>query len=165
MFSPSLVNTARFGVYKETLNDGDTVNGFSPVKGDQAIKQLGITGVNPRGLSAMGFPIMSISGFANIAIQAGGITNDDRDWGIADTLTWAKGRHVLKMGGEYKPQSSYSTLVPDGSYGSFTFNGSLSGFGYADFLLGLPYQSSRLNPLAVSTLTPAFAASSASLPP
>jgi hypothetical protein len=153
VFSPSLVNTARFGLYKETLNDGDTVNRFTPVKGDQVIEQLGITGVNPQGLSAMGFPIMSISGFSNIAIQVGGITNDDRDWGIADTLTWARGRHVLKIGGEYKPQSSYSTLVPDGSYGSFTFNGSLSGFGYSDFLLGLPYQSSRLNPIIGRTKT------------
>jgi hypothetical protein len=80
LFSPTLVNTVRFGLYKETLKDGDTVNGFSPVKGDQVIKDLGIQGVNPQGLSAMGFPIMSISGYSNIAIQAGGITNDDRDW-------------------------------------------------------------------------------------
>ena len=56
MFSPTLVNTARFGLYKETLKDGDTVNGFTPVNGDQAIKELGIQGVNPQGLSAMGFP-------------------------------------------------------------------------------------------------------------
>jgi hypothetical protein len=151
VFSPTLVNTARFGLYKETLIDGDTVNGFSPVKGDQVIKDLGIQGVNPQGLSAMGFPIMAISGYANIAIQAGGVTNDDRDWGFADTLTWAKGKHVLKMGGEYKPQSSFSSLVPDGSYGSFTFNGSFTGFSYADFLLGAPFQSSRLNPLVGRT--------------
>ena len=51
------------------------------------------------------------------------------------------------MGGEFKPQSSFSSLVPDGSYGSFTFNGSYTGFSYADFLLGIPFQSSRLNPL------------------
>jgi hypothetical protein len=147
VFSPTLVNTARFGLYKETLKDGDTVNGFTPVKGDEVIKALGIQGVNPQGLSAMGFPIMAISGFSNIAIQAGGITNDDRDWGFADTLTWAKSRHVLKVGGEYKPQSSYNALVADGSYGSFSFNGSFSGTSYADFLLGLPFTSSRLNPL------------------
>lgn len=153
VFSPTLVNTARFGLYKETLKDGDPVNGFTPVKGDQVIKQLGIQGVNPQNLSAMGFPIMAISGFSNIAIQAGGITNDDRDWGAADTLTWAKGKHVLKIGGEFKPQSSYSSLVPDGSYGNFTFNGSLSGFSYADFLLGLPYQSQRLNPRIGRTKT------------
>src|SRR5262249_9636457 len=142
-----MVNSVRFGHKKETLKDGDPVNGVTPVHGDQAIKQLGITGVNPQNLSYMGFPIMAISGYSNIAIQAGGITNDDRDWGIADTLTWARGKHVLKVGGEYKPQSSYNALVADGSYGSFTFNGSLSGFSYADFLLGLPFQSSRLNPL------------------
>jgi Carboxypeptidase regulatory-like domain len=153
VFSPELVNTARFGLYKETLKDGDTVNNFTPVKGDQVIKDLGIQGVNPQNLSAMGFPIMAISGFSNIAIQAGGITNDDRDWGFADTLTWARGRHVLKMGGEYKPQSSYSSLVPDGSYGSFTFNGTFSGTSYADFLLGLPFTSSRLNPLVGRTRT------------
>jgi Carboxypeptidase regulatory-like domain/TonB dependent receptor-like, beta-barrel len=146
VFSPTLVNTARFGLYKETLKDGDTVNNFTPVKGDQVIKELGIQGVNPQGLSAMGFPIMQITGYSNIAIQAGGITNDDRDWGFADTLTWAKGRHVLKIGGEYKPQSSFSALVPDGTYGSFNFNGSFTGFGYADFLLGIPFQSTRLNP-------------------
>ena len=147
VFSPELVNTARFGLYKETLKDGDTVSGVTPVKGDQVIKDLGIQGVNPQNLSAMGFPIMAISGFSNIAIQAGGITNDDRDWGFADTLTWAKGKHVLKMGGEYKPQSSYSALVADGTYGSFTFNGTFSGSSYADFLLGLPFTSTRLNPL------------------
>ena len=147
VFSPTLVNTARFGLYKETLKDGDTVHGVSPVKGDQAVKELGIQGVNPQGLSAMGFPIMAISGYSNIAIQAGGITNDDRDWGFADTLTWAKGRHVLKMGGEFKPQSSFNSLVPDGSYGSFSFNGTYSGFGYGDFLLGIPFSSTRLNPL------------------
>jgi TonB-dependent receptor-like protein len=43
--------------------------------------------------------------------------------------------------------------VPDGTYGSFTFNGSLSGFGYADFLMGLPFQSTRLNPLIGRTKT------------
>jgi len=104
-------------------------------------------------LSAMGFPIMAISGYSNIAIQAGGVANDDRDWGAADTMTWAHGKHVLKFGGEFKPQSSYSALVPDGSYGSFTFNGSLSGFSYADFLLGLPFQSTRLNPIVGRTKT------------
>jgi hypothetical protein len=153
VFSPELVNTARFGLYKETLKDGDTVNGFTPVKGDQVIKDLGIQGVNPQNLSAMGFPTMQISGFSNIAIQPGGITNDDRDWGFADTMTWARGKHVLKFGGEYKPQSSFSSLVPEGTYGIFTFNGTYSGNSYADFLLGLPFQSQRLNPLIGRTKT------------
>ena len=69
VFSPTVVNTARFGLYKETLKDGDTVNGFSPVKGDQVIKELGIQGVNPQGLSAMGFPIMAISSAADTSMS------------------------------------------------------------------------------------------------
>ncbi len=59
VFSPELVNTARFGLYKETLKDGDPVSNVTPVKGDQVIKDLGIQGVNPQNLSAMGFPIMA----------------------------------------------------------------------------------------------------------
>ena len=50
------MNTARFGLYKETLKDGDPVSGVTPVKGDQVIKDLGIQGVNPQDLSAMGVP-------------------------------------------------------------------------------------------------------------
>src|SRR2546429_697948 len=41
VFSPTVVNTARFGLYKETLKDGDPVSGVTPVKGDQVIKDLG----------------------------------------------------------------------------------------------------------------------------
>jgi len=52
----------------------------------------------------------------------------------------------LKMGGEYKPQTNYNALIPTNSYGNFNFNGSFSGYGYADFLLGIPYTSTRLDP-------------------
>jgi hypothetical protein len=43
--------------------------------------------------------------------------------------------------------------VADGSYGSFNFNGTYTGFSYADFLLGIPFSSSRLNPLIGRTRT------------
>src|SRR5207244_1719097 len=39
------------------------------------------------------------------------------------------------------------SLVADGNYGSFTLNGTYTGFSYADFLFGIPFQSTRLNPL------------------
>jgi len=39
-----VVNTARFGLYKETLNDGG--KRLTPVKGEQVTKELGIQGVN-----------------------------------------------------------------------------------------------------------------------
>ena len=41
-----------------------------------------------------------------------------------------------------------NATVSNSVYGSYTFNGSITGVAFADFLLGIPFQSSRLvNPL------------------
>ena len=152
IFTPTLVNSARVGFYKEKYTDGDPLYGVTPFKGDQAVKQIGLQGVNPKGYSAEGFPRMDISGYPSLFTQPGGERQNDHNWGYADTLTWSKGRHVIKFGGEYKPQSRFSGFIPEGTYGSFSFNGSLSGYAYADFLLGLPFTSTRLDPLTNRTL-------------
>jgi hypothetical protein len=152
IFSPTLVNSARLGLYKEKVTDGDTVYGVTPFKGDQAVKTIGLQGVNPHNYSAQGFPVMDIAGYPTLKTQPGGEVQDDHNWGYADTMTWSKGRHVVKFGGEMKPQSRFVGNIPDGTYGSFVFNGSLTGYGYADFLLGLPFTSTRLDPLTNRTL-------------
>ncbi|MFB3825430.1 MAG: carboxypeptidase regulatory-like domain-containing protein [Bryobacteraceae bacterium] len=152
IFSPNLVNTARVGLYKEKYTDGDPLYGVTPFKGDEAVKKIGLQGVNPKGYSAEGFPRMNITGYPEMYTQPGGVRQNDHDWGYADTLTWNKGRHVIKMGGEYKPQSRFSGQIPEGTYGVFAFNGSFSGYGYADFLLGIPFTSTRLDPLTNRTL-------------
>jgi hypothetical protein len=123
IFTPTLVNTARVGFYKEKYTDGLPVYGVTPFKGDQAVKQIGLQGVNPKGYSAEGFPDMIITGYPTMSTQPGGQRQNDHDWGYADNFTWNKGRHVFKFGGEYKPQSRYSGYIPDGSYGSFSFTG------------------------------------------
>ena len=107
--------------------------------------------MNPKGYSAQGFPRMDIAGYPTLYTTPGGIGLDDHDWGYADTLTWSRGRHMLKFGGEYKPQSRFQGNIPEGTYGSFVFNGTLTGYGYSDFLLGLPFQSTRLDPLTNRT--------------
>ncbi|MBI4876352.1 MAG: carboxypeptidase regulatory-like domain-containing protein, partial [Acidobacteria bacterium] len=63
VFSPALVNSFRVGLYKEKYTDGDTLYGVTPFKGDAAVKELGLQGVNPKGYSAQGFPRMDITGF------------------------------------------------------------------------------------------------------
>jgi hypothetical protein len=147
VFSPNLVNTVRFGYYQADVVDGSTVDNYTPQTGDDIVKQLGIQGVNPQGLSAMGFPRVDITGYPSIFNRPGGHIQDFRDYGYAESLTWSKGRHVFKFGAEIKPLSQFNGSVPEGNYGVFSFNGSLSGYGYADFLLGLPFTSTRLNPL------------------
>ena len=152
VFSPALVNTFRWGLYQPNVIDGGELLGVKPLKGDQVVKDLGIQGVNPKGLSEMGFPRMDITGYPALRQNPGGLLQNDKSWDFADSLTWAKGRHVFKFGGEFRPQSQLSGTVPESTYGYFTFNGSLSGYGAADFLLGLPFSSQRLNPLTNRTL-------------
>ncbi|HWQ56960.1 MAG TPA: carboxypeptidase regulatory-like domain-containing protein [Bryobacteraceae bacterium] len=151
--SPSVVNTIRFGLYASKYKDGDAVGGYEPEKADVAIKELGLQGVNPNGLSAMGFPRMDITGYPSLYNTLGGTGADLKDWGVAESLTWSVGRHVLKFGGEYKWFTQFNSIVPQNNFGTFNFNGSLSGYGYSDFLLGLPYSSARLTPLMDRTQT------------
>jgi outer membrane receptor protein involved in Fe transport len=152
VFSPTLVNSFRVGFYKEKYTDGDTVYDVTPFKGDAAVQKIGLQGVNPHNYSAQGFPRMDIAGYPTLRTQPGGVGQNDHDWGYADTVTWSKGRHVVKFGGEYKPQSRYVANIPEGTYGTFAFNGSLTGYGFADFLLGYPFTSTRLDPLTQRTL-------------
>ncbi|MBI3679492.1 MAG: TonB-dependent receptor [Acidobacteria bacterium] len=147
VFSPAVINSFRLGLYLEQVNDGQTLYGVTPFKGDDAVKELGVQGVNPKGYSAQGFPRMDITGYPTLRTQPGGLVQDDRNWGYADTVTWSRGKHVLKLGGELKPQHRLTATIPEGSYGSFSFNGSFSGYGYADFLQGIPFTSTRLDPL------------------
>lgn len=152
VFSPTLVNTFRWGLYQPNVIDGGELQGIKPLNGDQVVKELGIQGVNPQGLSEMGFPRMDITGYMPLRQTPGGLLQNDKSWDYADSLTWAKGRHVFKFGAEVRPQSQLSGTVPEATYGYFTFNGSFTGYGAADFLLGLPYSSQRLNPLVNRTL-------------
>ncbi|MGH7411899.1 MAG: TonB-dependent receptor domain-containing protein, partial [Candidatus Methylomirabilis sp.] len=146
IFSPNLVNTARFGLYRPNLSDGGTLDGVTPLRGDEVVRELGIQGVNPKNLSVMGFPVMNITGYTPLLIQPGGDVRF-HGWDFADSLTWGKGRHVVKLGFEFRPQSNFTSVVPEGSFGSFDFTGSYTQNAFADFLLGLPFSSSRLDPL------------------
>jgi hypothetical protein len=153
IFSPGLVNTARFALYHFQVRDGDEVGGFTPARGDEVVRDLGLQGVNPQGLSAMGFPRVDITGYSTIRVNPGGLVQNDKTWGFANTTTLATGRHVLRFGGEYRPQSNFNGSVPEGTYGIFNFNGSYTGYGYSDFLLGLPFSSQRQDPITNRTQT------------
>lgn len=147
VFSPSVVLTARFGWYLNKVVDGNTVDGYEPLKGDAVVRELGIQGVNPRGLSAMGFPEMNITGYTALNLQPGGTAQDDHDYNAAATLSKMTSTHSIKFGFDYRKYIGYNNVVPNGTYGQFAFNGSLSGFPYSDFLLGLPFTSTRVDPL------------------
>ncbi|MGH9341952.1 MAG: TonB-dependent receptor domain-containing protein [Acidobacteriota bacterium] len=147
VFSPAVVNTFRFGWNGNYMIDGETVDGWTPPKGDEAVAAIGLQGVNPSGISAQGFPRMDISGMSTLFTTAGGIRDDHFDFHWEDSLTWATGRHVWKFGAQLMQFNDFEGLVREGTYGRFRFDGRFTNVAYADFLLGLPFESRRLDPL------------------
>ena len=152
IFSPRFVNTARFGLYRPTFVDGETVDGRTPPRGDQIVADLGIQGLPAASqFSEAGFPTMNITGYSSITSPPGGYAQDYREWHMSDTFSASLGRHFLRMGGELRLASQFNGAVPEGTFGSFAFNGSITGHPFADFLLGMPFSSSRVTPITNRT--------------
>jgi hypothetical protein len=150
VFSPNLVNTFTFGRQTDYFIYGEEEKGVKPLTGKDAVAAIGLQGVNAKGYDAMGFPQMTIQDLATLNNSNGAINNVNADDGVntySDTMTWAKGKHVIKFGGEYRTYWWFSGSLSNQVYGNFTFNGNIAGRGFADFLLGIPQQSVRLEPL------------------
>jgi len=155
VFSPKVVNIFRFGYSTDWLEDGAPENGQRPLDGGDVISAIGLQGVNPSHYNVAGTPMMSIDSLTGLSPVNGGVKNDDRTFSYEDSLTWEKGRHVWKFGGELSAFNFHSGVVPD--YGSFSFNGGFTGgalgSSFADFLLGLPHSSERSDPFVNRTET------------
>jgi Carboxypeptidase regulatory-like domain/TonB dependent receptor len=147
VFSTSLVNTFRWGWIRDYFFDGDTISGFTPVKGDEVVKKIGLQGVNPQGYSAMGFPTITITGIQQMRVNPGGVALNTNIHSFGNTTSWTKAGHVIKFGGELRWWRDFNDVIPEGTYGNFSFDGSIAGQGYAEFLLGTPTNSQRIDPL------------------
>lgn len=151
LFTPQMVNEFRFGYSTDYMVDGQSNAGQTPPDGAQVLATTGLQGSNPGNSKGQGFPSISITGLTAMTNVAGGTKANNHITTFADTLTWQKGRHVLKFGGSAVHFSNYYGFVND--YGTFFFTGSFTGSPYADFLLGLPQTSQRTNPLSSRTQT------------
>jgi len=148
VFSPNVINTFSFGGNRDGIKDGQNVDGVQPVSAAAIVKKVGLQGVNQQGLDRPGgSPVFRISGFPTIDARLGGFLLSSRNFNFADSVTWAAGRHVVKFGGELRMYSSFDGQIPNANFGDFTFNARWSGNAYADFMLGLPFSSTRLNPI------------------
>ncbi len=153
-FSPALVNSLTFGGNYDAENYDGTVDGVQPASGAELVTQMGLQGVNQAGISTPGgSPVINIDGYDEISIVPGGYDRPGQNFNVAESISWAKGKHVLKFGGELRTYSFYNEIVSNDNYGNFSFNGAFTGDAYADFLLGIPISSTRLNPLVKRTQT------------
>ena len=89
-----------------------------------------------------GLPTITILGFRGFNDQPG---SGDRQatYQVADSLTWTRDKHTLKLGFEYERPSSFNRQNTPPYRGQFSFDGRYSGNAFADYLLGAAYSTSR----------------------
>jgi len=103
--STSLLNEARFGLSRTGANTGGAINRADV--GDEVLKFFPSVG---------GQTVLAGIGFQSMAFGAGlqGLTYESHEvsprWTYADTVSWTRGKHSFKFGGEYRMSSSKSTL-------------------------------------------------------
>ena len=139
ILTPNMVNEVRVG-----LSGQNTATGYGYTSG-QVLSGLGLTlpFAPPPGAAATNF---SITGFT---ATSGGTTSRSRasTAQLLDSLTWTKGRHTIKFGGDFRHQKGlYTNVFASGRMGSYTFNNSsvtsgTIGSPFAAFLLGIPDQT------------------------
>jgi len=133
--SPSLINEVRLGYSRVGIDEGLPVD-WSGKLGANGNQSFGIAGGQPyAGLSsvALGNGLTSVGAAASV-----GSTVDNK-LTYSDNLTWQRGRHLLKMGGQFiRFRQNRYYAGNNGALGLFTFDGSMgSGQAYSDFLLSL----------------------------
>ena len=86
---------------------------------------------------APSLPQITVSGFFTLSNAIGGPTAGGNFYSGRDVVSWTRGRHAIKLGGEL----SLNTTIQDtllNNYGVFTFNNSVTRNAFADFMIGIP---------------------------
>lgn len=138
--SPTLISETRLGFTKAFLareSDGDRysknyvaelgLKNLAPQPGDYTLPSISLTGYAP------GNP----TGTPGFVGYGGRIVQNNIYYRAAETLTWIRGRHNLKIGGDI---SRLMVGYDQGSNqnGVFSFTGVYANDSFADFLLGIP---------------------------
>ncbi len=132
-FSPTFVNEVRLGYTRVGIDEGLPVD-WSGKLGADGNSKFGIGGGQPyAGLSAVTLG----NGLSGIGTGASVGSTVDNKISYADNMTWQRGKHLLKMGGQftrYRQNRYYAGN--NGALGSFGFDGTMgTGQAYSDFLL------------------------------
>jgi outer membrane receptor protein involved in Fe transport len=141
------VNEARFG-YTRFYNAISTLSAFSV----NTVAALGIPNLAPGPPVQWGVPGSGFSGdgFSGLGDNTDyPYQNQNNTAQVVDNLSWIKGKHTFKFGGEYNRQN-FNQFGNQYLRGGYTFNPNATespnktgGDAFADFLLGDIYQSTE----------------------
>ena len=139
-FNPNLTNDARVAFLRWQINTQHTDSG------QNRSEALGIPNANRGTPESSGLSLFSVSGYTQFGDShyVPEIATDDT-YQFSDYLTWIKGRHSLKLGGDFRflSRNFYQAQAP---FGTFSFSGQYTqnlatsdgGNSIADLLLGVP---------------------------
>ncbi len=139
IFSPTLLNTTRFGWSRIFITAKNFDNGLN------LPTELGIPGVIAPGDSANtdGLPVLSISGATSIGDPGNAPTQiGTNNYQVNDNLTIVRGKHSIDVGAE-PVRLQYNMFQTASEHGSMSFTGNYTGLGLADLLLGAPVSGTR----------------------
>jgi Carboxypeptidase regulatory-like domain/TonB dependent receptor len=144
-FSPSFINEVRGGFNREGLlrHSNTTLESFLDSIGfsQSDIAAYGAV-VGPAELSTFGHPQINFSGTFTTFSNGGRNTFRPLNENLVtfgDTLTWVKGKHAFRMGGDLVRNGAVDGFAQNRNNvrGSMTYTGSLTN-PFTSFLLGLP---------------------------
>ena len=135
-FTPKLSNEFRLGF---TLEADGASNPFDGAAFTQAAHFQGLPSFPFNGISHLGFQYLTSGG------ERLNSTERSRLFQYVDNVTWQRGAHTVRVGGDVRHLDAFTPLDFSSSdnYGNFFFqqNGSYTGNEFADFLAGVPYLS------------------------
>jgi hypothetical protein len=153
-FRSSMVHEVRFsrmyGEYRSTA--------YFQGEGVELLRQAGVTGLDGiQDPNIASLPAFSFSGYAGFSGNAG----DGRpkwqnrgEYELTDSLTWIKGKHILKFGGRMYRRNILFTDARSHN-GVYNYTGVMTqrpaspagtGNAFADWMLGYPANATRSNP-------------------
>jgi len=143
-FSPTVVNNATAAFHRLESPEGTPQNRTTP-------GSLGLTGTFPDDPTNAGPPFTFVGNinFGN-TIQGPQARYDDQ-WQYRDSLTWVKGRHTFKFGGEYDAYEQAQTFDFINN-GYLDFDGEMTEFGLAPLIPGLGLGDPAVNDFAAGEL-------------
>ncbi len=86
---------------------------------------------------APSLPNITVTGFFTLSNAIGGPTAGTNFYSVRDVLSWNKGDHSIKIGGELSLNKDIQQTLLN-NYGVFTFNNGATRNALADFLIGIP---------------------------